>query len=139
MNTQKLREALVELRHQRALLDNAIANLEGILSTLNGVTPEPSVIKGKSTTGSYVDLSVRILEESGKPMHITEIAKKVSEIKGRNIPRASVESSLLRHMQTTKGEPRVTRVRPAYFGLPVWKSFAKEPVAMTLNLNDSTR
>jgi hypothetical protein len=130
MNTHKLREALVELKHQRALLDSAITNFEEILKTLNGVAPEVAVSSRKSREKeSYIDLSVRILEEAGKPTHITEIAKKISTIRGKTIPRASVESSLLRHMQISRSNPRVVKIRPAYFGLPIWKAFAKEQPA----------
>ncbi len=140
MNTQKLREALVELKHQRALLDTAIASFEEILRTLNGVAPQAAPTSdSRKAKESYIDLAVRILEETGKPMHIVDIAKRVSEIKGKAIPRASVESSLLRHMQNSGTSTRVVRVRPAYFGLPIWKTFAKEPTAITLNLADSIR
>jgi len=138
MNTQKLKEALVELKHQRALLDNAIANFEEILRTLNGVSPDAVVSSSKPReNGSYIDLTVRLLEESGKPMHIVEIAKKISAIRGKAIPRPSVESSLLRHMKVSRSDPRVTKVRPAYFGLPIWKTFAKEPTTLHLKLGQS--
>jgi HB1, ASXL, restriction endonuclease HTH domain len=128
MNSVKLKEALVELKHQRALLENAIANVEEVLKTLNGVAPDAVAASGKPRESeSYIDLAVRILEEAGKPMHIAEIAKKVSAIRGKTVPRASVESSLLRHMNISRSNPRVVKVRPAHFGLPIWKTFAKEP------------
>lgn len=128
MNTDKLKEALVELKHQRAMLDGAISNLENILKTLNGVSASTTSSSGRHVESeSYIDLAVRILEEHGKPMHIADIAKKVSAIRGREIPRPSVESSLLRHMKVSSGRPRITKVRPAYFGLPEWKTlFSRE-------------
>src|ERR1700693_1722890 len=134
MNTQKLREALIELKHQRALLDNAIANFEEILKTLNGVAPEAVASAGRPRENeSYIDLTVRLLGESGKPLHIAEIAKRISSIRGKTIPRASVESSLLRHMNVSRSNPRVIKVRPAHFGLPIWKTFSKDqPVAMKI-------
>jgi hypothetical protein len=137
MNTQKLREALVELKHQRALLDTAISNFEEILSTLDGVAPQAITKKGdRNNKESYIDLAVRILEEVGKPMHIVEIAKRVSEIRGKTVPRPSVESSLLRHMQIRGVSSRVVKVRPAFFGLPIWKTFAKEPSTLVFKLGE---
>jgi hypothetical protein len=133
MNTAKLKEALVELKHQRALLENAIRNFEEILETLNDTAPQTVSLTGKNVENeSYIDLTVRILEEHGKPMHITEIAQKISEIRGKTVPRPSVESSLLRHMKVSRTRPRVSKVRPAYFGLPIWKTFAKDQVPNTL-------
>jgi hypothetical protein len=123
MNTQKLKEALVELKHQRALLDSAIANLEDILNTLGGVEPIVTASGKIKSAESYIDLTVRILEEAGKPVHIADIAKKISAIREKKIPRASVESSLLRHMKDN-AKTRVVKVRPAYFGLPIWKGFS---------------
>ena len=67
MNTEKLKEALVELRHQRALLDGAISNLDNILKTLNGVSASTASSSGRHMESeSYIDLAVRILEEHGK-------------------------------------------------------------------------
>ena len=136
MNTQKLKEALVELKHQRALLDTAIANLEDVLSTLSGVVPPVIAASGKiKETESYIDLTVRILEGEGKPVHIAELAKRISVIRKKEIPRASVESSLLRHMKLAGNKARVAKVRPAYFGLPIWNTFVKERPAITGIIN----
>ena len=134
MNTQKLREALVELKHQRALLDTAISNFEEILSTLDGVAPQAITKRDDRNKESYIDLAVRILEEVGKPMHIVEIAKRVSQIRGKTVPRPSVESSLLRHMQIRGVSSRVVKVRPAFFGLPIWKTFTKEASNLVFKL-----
>ncbi len=129
MNTAKLKEALVELKHQRAMLDGAISNLESILRALNG-SGTAAPVERHAETESYIDLTVRILEESGKPMHVSDIAKRISEIREKNVPRPSVESSLLRHMKVSRVRPRIVKVRPAYFGLPEWKNLfsnSREP------------
>jgi len=130
MNTAKLKEALLELRHQRALLDAAIANLDGILRTLNdagGVEVSTGKLKAASRAdGSYIDLAVRVLEETAKPMHIKEIAARISALRGQEIPRASVESSVIRHIKSQGHNARIAKVSPAIFGLPIWKGlFAK--------------
>lgn len=124
MNTQKLKDALVEMKHQRALLETAIKNIEGVLTTLGDGTPTESAPSSKRAYegGSYIDLGQKILEEYGKPMHIVEIAKKISAIKGKPIPRASVESSFVRHIKIFGDKARIVKTRPAYFGLPLWKT-----------------
>ena len=123
MNTDKLNEALVELRHQRALLDAAITNIESVLKTLQASTNEPrtSSKDKKKHEGSYIDLGVRVLEEAGRPVHIKEVAQKISDIKGKRIPRASVESSFIRHIAAFGNEARIAKVRPAYFTVPSLK------------------
>jgi len=124
MNTQKLKDALIEMKHQRALLEAAIKNIEGVLATLGDVSPTESTPSNKKTydEGSYIDLGQRILEEYGKPMHIVEIAKRISELKGKSIPRASVESSFVRHIKIFGDKARIVKTRPAFFGLPLWKT-----------------
>ena len=124
MNTDKLKEALIELRQQRELLSAAIADIEGILKTLNGGSAGVPVASGKRSKEkeSYIDLSVRILEEAGKPMHIADIAKRISGVRGKLIPRASVESSVIRHIQVFGAKARIIKMRPAYFGLPTFKN-----------------
>jgi HB1, ASXL, restriction endonuclease HTH domain len=122
MNTDKLNEALVELRHQRALLDAAISNIERVLKTLQSSTSEPRPMSnGKKRKGSYIDLGVKLLEQAGQPMHIKEIAKQIGLELGRNIPRASVESSFIRHIASFGKNARVVKVRPAYFTVPSLK------------------
>lgn len=126
MNTTKLKEALVELQQQRAILDGAISNIQRIIATMNGgseaaLTSDPHVSRS-----SYIDDGVRILEIAGQPLHIDEITKKVSEMRREEIDRPSVESSFSRHISKTKNS-RVVRVRPGYYGLPAWKTIIHEP------------
>ena len=133
MNTDKLNEALVELRHQRALLDTAISNIESVLKTLQASTGEPRTSSnGKKHEGSYIDLAVRILEEAGQPIHIKEIAKKISTLRGKQIPRASVESSVIRHIATYGKNARIVKVRPAYFTVPSLKHVVASSSSMSM-------
>jgi hypothetical protein len=134
VNTDKLNEALVELRHQRALLDAAISNIEGVLKTLQSSTSEPrSMSKGKKHEGSYIDLGVQVLEEAGTPLHIKEIAERISKMKGKNIPRASVESSFIRHIANFSHNSRIVKVQPAYFTVPSLKNSSTVPLAHLLS------
>lgn len=133
MNTDKLNDALVELRHQRALLDTAIVNIENVLKTLQSSTSEPrATSNGKKRKGSYIDLGVKILEQAGQPMHIKEIAKQIGLELGKQIPRASVESSFIRHIATFGKNARVIKVRPAYFTVPSLKHAVS--VASSMNM-----
>ena len=131
MNTQKLTDALLEMKQQRALLDGAIKNIEGVLAALGNssfVADSPATRKTANATASYIDLGVQILSEAGKPMHVKEIAKRISEIKGKNIPRASVESSFIRHIKANgPNPPRIAKSSPAFFGLSVWKPLFAVP------------
>ena len=124
MNTQKLKDALIEMKHQRALLEAAIKNIEGVLATLGDSSPAESAPSSKKNydEGSYIDLGQKILEEHGKPMHIVEIARKISGLKGKSIPRGSVESSFVRHIKIYGDKARIVKTQPAFFGLPLWKT-----------------
>ena len=139
MNTAKLREALVELKRQRALLDSAISNLGSVVQTLDDAPVEVAKSGKRREKESYLDLAVRILEEAGKPMHIVQITQKVSEMRGKNVPRPSVESSLLRNIKVGGSKARVVRTRPAHFGLPIWKSFTRDQEPLLSNLASLTR
>jgi len=131
VNTQKLTDALLEMKQQRALLDGAIKNIEGVLAALGNssfVADTPATRKTANAPASYIDLGVQILSEAGKPMHVKEIAKRISEIKGKNIPRASVESSFIRHIKGNgPTPPRIAKSGPAFFGLSVWKPLFSMP------------
>lgn len=132
MNTHKLNEALAEMRHQRAVLDVAIKNIESVLATLSEPSSTPLATsdapRRSAKEPSYIDLGVKVLADAGNPLHISEIAKRISESRGKEIPRASVESSFIRHIKAFGDSARIVKVRPAYFGLPAWKSlFSEQP------------
>jgi HB1/ASXL restriction endonuclease-like protein with HTH domain len=130
MNTEKLTEALVEMKHQRALLDAAIKNIEGVLDSLGGGDAQKSAprVGRRREQGSYIELAQAILAEHGGPLHIKDLAAKISEKRGRNIPRASVESSIVRHIKAYGNNSTIIKVHPAIFGLRAWKTlFVKQP------------
>lgn len=125
MKTDKIREAIADLQEQRDLLDEAINSLQAVLVRLNGhanaqvsmpFAPEelPHTVRG-----SYVDMTVQLLQASGRPMHIKQILEQIRILRNDStIKRASVESTLLRHIGAKHGEARLRKVRTATFGLP---------------------
>jgi hypothetical protein len=123
MNTVKLSEALNELQSQRSVLDAAISNIQNVLAMLNGQQdnakiPTPSMLSDASR--SYIDDAVDALRNAGKPMHITKLAIAISELRGKEVSRASVESSFIRHIAKTKVS-RLTKTARSTYGLPEWK------------------
>jgi reverse gyrase len=131
VNTSKLKEALVELQQQRAILDGAISNIQRIIAMMNGGSETVSEVEPKARRSSYIDEGVKVLEISGQPLHIKEIAKRISEMRGHEVGRPSVESSFIRHISMQGNKSRIVKVRPAYFGLPAWKSITHEPKLTT--------
>jgi hypothetical protein len=120
MNTEKLREALVELQNQRATLDTAISNIQNVLAMLNGQQSTTVKAPVVDATRTYIDYGVEVLRNSGKLMHVTAIANAIGALRGTTVSRASVESSFIRHIAKTK-TPRLTKAPKSMYGLPEWK------------------
>jgi uncharacterized protein (DUF362 family) len=130
MNTTKLKEALVELQQQRAILDVAIKNIQQVLATLNGSEATAQQPTRTGVKPSYIDLSVQVLEQTGHPLHVKDICEKMTELRGSPVSsRASVESSIIRHMNTTGDRARIAKVRPSTYGLPGWETVQTEAIA----------
>jgi hypothetical protein len=129
VNTSKLKEALAELQQQRLILDGAISSIQRIIATMNGGAETASVAEPEARKTSYIDDTVKLLEIAGQPLHIKEITKQIGEMRGAESARASIESSLGRHIELLKERARVVKVRPATYGLPIWKSLPKHSVA----------
>jgi len=124
MNTAKLKECLAEMEAQRNILDAAIPSMRNLIATLEGapqgITASRPNVSDQAGTRSYIDESVEVLRAHGAPMHIKEIGTKVAELRGTAIPRASLESSIVRHIAKAN-RPRLARVGRSTFGLPEWK------------------
>jgi hypothetical protein len=128
MNLSKLREQIADLKAEREHIDSAIQALERVLSGLGpdqGRTAErPRLhLEHKGTRGSrrqeqsYRALAIKILREAGKPVHITEITNLVSQLRGKLVARAAVESSLIRAMKKPSMSGRLKRDAPGMFVL----------------------
>jgi hypothetical protein len=53
-------------------------------------------------------------------MHIKEIATRISSVRGAPVNRASIESTIVRHIGKANN-PRIAKFAPGMFGLPMWK------------------
>lgn len=130
MNTSKLKEALEELKSQRAIIDSAINNLHKIIVSMNGTaSPEEQKTVNKPVKASeplsYVDMAVTVLNGRGKPMTAKELTFAVGKLKGEEVKRNSFEATLFKHMKNVK-KPRIEKVGPAVYALPHWKPEVKD-------------
>lgn len=121
MDTTKLREALVELQQQKSVLDGAIANIQRAIAVMEGGSKSSEHNGKEEREYSYLDDAVNILRVSGHPLHIDEIVKKISEMRGQDTERPPIESSFSRHITKSK-KSRIVRTKPGYYGLPEWKT-----------------
>ena len=67
MNTSKLKDALIEMQHQRAILDTAIDQLQKVLTALNGGPQEPEKVKAGTPgvqEGSIPFYGIQVLESN---------------------------------------------------------------------------
>lgn len=128
MNLSKLREQIAELKAERERIDNAIQALEQVFSGLNSTQIIPErvprvVLHHKGTRGSrrqeqsYRALAINTLRDAGKPLHITDITNTVSQLRGKSVSRAAVESSLIRAMKMPAMSGSLKRHAPGMFVL----------------------
>ena len=122
MNTTKLREALAEMESERSVLEEGIGSLRKLIALLEGTAPEiqTETISPGESRRSYIDDAVDLFRSCQKPLHVKEIAGKISEARGISVQRASLESTLIRHINKAN-QPRIAKFGPSMFGLPEWK------------------
>jgi hypothetical protein len=126
MNTSKLKDALLELRAQRTVLDGAISGLEKIIAAMNGGPEQHSnVISNSNIYRSYVDFAVSVLENRNKPMSTKDLTFEVTRLKGKDVSRASLEATLFKHIQSEKENARIEKVGPGFYALPSWPQETK--------------
>lgn len=123
MNTMKIRAALDDLIEQRKVIDDAVTSLQRILQSSNGsdASGDVATVSLPELAKSYIDETVELLREEGRPLHVNMITKRISEKRGREVARPSVESSLISHMKHAGERSRVVRMQPGTYGLPEWK------------------
>jgi hypothetical protein len=118
MNSPKLIEAIAELEAQRKIIDDAITQLRKAASVLSGGSVVTSAgTSTKSIGKSYVDDAVRAIEVAGTSLHIGMIIDFITQLRGERPARASVESSVIRHIAKTPN-PRLVKVAPSQYDIP---------------------
>jgi len=132
MNSPKLLEAISELESQRSVIDDAITHLKRAYAALNGVgpkversvsdqSPSASDSNGASARRSFVSEAVEILEKQGHSLHLRDIVKYITSVRGQAQAQASVGVSLIREGERAKiagRVPRVVKVGPNTFDIP---------------------
>lgn len=134
MNTSKLKEALLELKAQRTVLDGAIASLEKIITMMNGesetygISPTATLVmtKRRKSNPSYIDFAVSVLRNHNKPMSTKDLTYEVTKLKGKEVKRVSLEATLFKHIRTSKEDARIEKLGPGYYGLPSWPQETKD-------------
>lgn len=132
MSILRLTAILGEMKTQRAAMDAAIVHVESAIQELksageNSVSVPsqssamvvPIGVTNQNGSRSYVDDAVFLIQQAGHPIHARDLALKLSELRGREIKRSAMESTLIRHVIDLKERSRLIKTAPSTFGLPV--------------------
>lgn len=122
MDTTKLRDAIGDLREKRDAIDDALHSLENALAVLSGSAPvsvaQPAPASSRPARKSNMDWAIELLEVHG-PIHIEELAEKVSDAVGHEVSRATLDGAISREIREKNGASRFERVAPGIYGLRV--------------------
>lgn len=120
MDTRKLTEALDDLRSKRDVIDDAIRSLESALEALRDQSEvRAQAIKRvmvKRFDRNNIDFAIEILSKE-QAMHIEELAKKVSELSGREVSRATLDGGISREIRVRGEKARFERLAPGLYSL----------------------
>lgn len=90
MKEHEVKELILEIMETSLELQlRAVRQLRG-----TEAMPPPVRVRRGLRKESLVELSVRILEEAGKPLHVAEISKRLAQKFGRVTDKDSLHSSL---------------------------------------------
>jgi len=137
MILDKLEQALAEVPKQRQTLNEVEAQLRSMISKLKGnpyaftdELPLERAVMGSAYVPATapnqgqkdrIEEIAEILRTNGQPLHITNIAERLSKLRNSKIIRTDIEPGLNRHIDKTK-KPKVTKFGPSIYGLPEWKA-----------------
>lgn len=133
MNTERIKEVISELQEEIRDKEDAIRSLQKLLIGVNGkglVAPSVHVTVSDSlvindnfnrllfnSDESYVDLAVKLIKASNRPLTVSEIVDQIKTLKNNpQIERRSVEATLHQHATNSKS-PRLLRMAPGTYGL----------------------
>ena len=126
MDTQKIVDALEDLRSKRSILDQAIRSLESALTVMQGsaetvefvvhASSAPLRRQRRQAKSSNMDHAIDVLG-SVEQMHIQELAERVSKLAGHPVSRGSLDGGISREIRVNNGSSRFDRVSPGTYKL----------------------
>ena len=127
MVIEKLKETLEAVHVQQEQLSEVEAQLISMIAKLSGndkasveEEPQEEEVVFRRPGRDRIDDITDILRISGEPVHVTELARALSERTGKQINRTQIEPGINRHIAKTK-VPRIAKFAPSTYGLPEWK------------------
>ena len=110
-----LREKAIAARQEVVALESQLRVAEEMIDFIksNGPTESPGSTNNTLRPGSMMDQTYRVLLDAGKPLHISEIAKRIG-LEDTPASRRSLVSSISRYVRMGQV---FTRPKPSTFGL----------------------
>jgi hypothetical protein len=128
MNSPKLLEAIAELEAQRRIIDDAILHLKRAINALGGIGIVVDSVDSlpdlsRKSSPSYVNEAVQAIQREGHALHVKKIVDFIASIRSERPSRASVESSIIRHISKTRN-PKLMKSAPSTYDLTVYSQRA---------------
>ena len=112
-NAQRRTPSAAELDEVIQTIERVLPHLKFYAAVLQDQNEEP-----QRRQESYVQLAIAVLAEIGHPTPITVLLERIRERrKDPTITRGSVETSLLRHLNSKGDEAEVVKPRPGTYAL----------------------
>jgi hypothetical protein len=133
VNTDKIRDIISEIEEEIRVREEALTSLRRLMSNGTSKAASQTAIEIKASDNlvltdslqtimfghneSYVDLAVKLIKASSRPLSVSEIVGQIRTLKNNpQIERRSVEATLHQHVAKSQ-TPRLTRVSPGIYGL----------------------
>jgi hypothetical protein len=121
MDIRKLLDAAAELDAESAECHKLADDLRDTAKRHSNGSGDVSVMRkfkakgGRRGKKSLLILALDVLREQGRPTHVADVVAKISEKKGKDISRASVEAALIRALSSDP--PKVKRPEKATYAI----------------------